>query len=59
MHAGEQVLELVIQLITRLGLNYCWEHLIVFNGNQSCPECKARYEEKKAFAEVLEALKEK
>ncbi len=59
MHAGEQALELVIQLIKKSGLNYCIEHLIVFDGNQSCPKCKARYEEKKAFAEALDALKEK
>jgi len=59
MHAGEQALELVTQLIKRLGLNYCREHLIVLDGDQSCPKCKARYEEKKAFAEALEALKGK
>jgi len=59
MHPGEQALELVIQLIKRLGLNYCIEHLIVFDRAQPCPKCKARYEEKKAFAEALDALKEK
>jgi len=59
MHSGEQALELVIQLIKRLGLNYCREHLIVFDGNQPCPKCQARYEKKKAFAEALDALKEK
>jgi uncharacterized protein (UPF0212 family) len=59
MHAGEQALELVIQLIKRLGLNYCREYLIVFDGNETCPKCKARYEQKKAFIEALEALKEK
>ena len=54
MDAGEQALGLIIQLIKRLGLNYCREHLIVFDGNQPCPKCEARYEEKKAFAEALE-----
>jgi len=59
MRAGEQALELIIQLIKKLGLNYCIEHLIVFDGNQPCPKCKARYEEKKAFAEALDASKGK
>lgn len=59
MHTGEQALELITQLIKKLGLNCCIEHLIVFDGNQPCPKCKARYEEKKAFAEALDALKGK
>lgn len=58
MREGEQALGLIIQLIKKLGLNYCIEHLIVFDGNQPCPKCKARYEEKEAFAEALDALKE-
>jgi len=58
MREGEQALGLIIQLIKKLGLNYCIEHLIVFDGNQPCPKCKAQYDEKEAFAEALVALKE-
>lgn len=59
MDKGEKALALTVQLIRRQGLDYCPEHLIVFKKEEVCPECKARSEKQKVFAEGIDTLKEK